>query len=71
MDQRVQLDEEELKAQAWLDTVGVLINVIINTEVLIKIKAKPGEGAKMPDNLEAKRLEKAKHQEEEELEALA
>ena len=71
MDQRVQLEEEELKAQAWLDTVGVLINVIINTEVLIKIKAEPGKGAKMPDNLESKMLEKAKHQEEEELEALA
>ena len=71
MDQRTRLEEEELKAQAWLEAEEVLVNDIINAEVLIKIKAKPGEGAKMPDNLEAKRLEKAKHQEEEELKALA
>ena len=42
MDQRARLEEKELMAQAWLEADGVLVNNIINTEVLIKIKAEPG-----------------------------
>ena len=38
--------------------------------MLIKIKAEPGEGAKVLDNLKTKVLEKAKHQEEQELAGL-
>ena len=65
--QKLRMAEEEREALAWLEAEGVLLNNYVSAEVLTKIEAGPNKAAKVLGKLEAKVLEKAERQEEQEL----